>query len=74
VVTAKGYGHFRFRQAFSAGTSPTLSSALARNLASSANGASAAGDGDRLGQLIDDTERRTGSAPPRCPTSPEARS
>lgn len=65
VVQAPGYGLVRFSHTFAAGAT-TLTIALPTNWASTANDASAAGDGANLDGLIDDTEatnwESTGSA------------
>jgi hypothetical protein len=56
VAQAPGYGLFRFTQTFTAGKTATVTVAMPTNWASSAKGASAAGDGTNQGALIDDTE------------------
>ena len=56
VARANGYGHVRTTLTVSAGQLRDLRVNMPLNLASSANGASASGDGTNLGALIDDTE------------------
>jgi hypothetical protein len=67
VVQARGYGEMRIRRTFAAGGSYAVSVPMPTNWASRFQGASAAGDGDRLDDLIDDTEstnwERTGADP-----------
>lgn len=55
VARADGYGHFRFTETLSAG-STTLHVRMPTNWASSAQGASATGAGANLDRLLDDTE------------------
>jgi hypothetical protein len=66
VVRAAGYGHARIRQTLKAGAA-RVTVAMQANWASSAQGATASGDGTRHGALIDDTEatnwERTGAQP-----------
>jgi extracellular elastinolytic metalloproteinase len=66
VATAPGYGHLRFRKTLYGGKQSTLELRFATNYASSAKGATAAGDtsgadaaaqATQLRNLIDDTER-----------------
>jgi hypothetical protein len=56
VTNAPGYGHVRFRQTFRSGQSQTVPIRFATNVASSAQGATATGDGTGQSNLIDDTE------------------
>jgi hypothetical protein len=64
LVTAPGYGFFRFREDLRPGQEETLHFELKRNYASSAAGAVATGDGGAtLPNLIDDTERTQWTAP-----------
>jgi extracellular elastinolytic metalloproteinase len=64
LVTAPGYGFFRFREDLRPGQEETLHFELKRNWASSAAGAVATGDGGAtLPNLIDDTERTQWTAP-----------
>ena len=56
VVRAPGHGVTRVRAEVRPGRTTRLRTELPTNLASSANGASVAGDGVNLGALIDDTE------------------
>jgi extracellular elastinolytic metalloproteinase len=66
TATAPGYGAVRFRASFRPGESRTIDLYFATNWASRHKGAVAAGDGTRLLDLIDDTERtnwHSGGAP-----------
>jgi hypothetical protein len=67
VARANGRGAHRFERDIPAGSDVRLAPELPVNRASAANGASATGDGARLGDLIDDTEgtnwERTGADP-----------
>jgi hypothetical protein len=56
VARANGFGHLRTTLSVSAGELRDLALNMPRNLASSASGATATGDGVNLGALIDDTE------------------
>jgi hypothetical protein len=56
VVRAPGHGVLRLRANVAAGETTRLRAELPTNLASSASGATASGDGVNLGSLIDDTE------------------
>jgi hypothetical protein len=56
VARANGFGHVRTTLTVSAGQRSDLALNMPRNLASSANGATATGDGVNLAALIDDTE------------------
>jgi hypothetical protein len=57
LVRSNGFGHRRVEDVVVSGSGTrTLTVVLPRNLASQASGGSAAGDGTRLGSLIDDTE------------------
>jgi len=56
IVRANGFGAERFRATVRAGKVTTPKLLLGENLASSANGATVAGDGINLGNLIDDHE------------------
>jgi extracellular elastinolytic metalloproteinase len=56
VVRAAGHGVQRVRADVRAGRTTTLRAELPTNLAASANGATASGDGINQGSLIDDTE------------------
>jgi extracellular elastinolytic metalloproteinase len=56
VVRAPGHGLTRLHAMVHAGRTTTLQAELPTNLASSASGATATGDGVNLGSLIDDTE------------------
>ncbi len=56
VVVADGYGSSRFDRTVRSGERATVRPVLHRNLASSAQGATASGDGVNLDKLIDDTE------------------
>ena len=56
VIQAPGHGAFRTRAVVLPGHTTVLDAELPTNLASSANGATATGDGVNLGSLIDDTE------------------
>lgn len=68
IAHAPGYGHVRFRQTVAAGATVPVRIATATNWASISKGGSASGDGDRLDDLIDDTEatnwERTGEPAP----------
>jgi hypothetical protein len=55
TATAPGFGTEKFTQTFH-GKKQNLNVDMARNLASSASGATASGDGVNLGKIIDDTE------------------
>ena len=55
-VVAPGFGHLRTTMTVTAGTTKTVTLALRPNLASSAAGAEATGDGGGLEFLIDDSE------------------
>jgi extracellular elastinolytic metalloproteinase len=57
LVHAPGYGHVRLTRTFTAGQVVTVTVPMRTNWASSNKGAAAFGDGIRLGDLIDDTER-----------------
>ena len=57
VANAPGYGHVRFQLTLTAGESRTVTIPMRTNWASAAQGAVAAGDGNRHQSLIDDTER-----------------
>lgn len=67
VARADGYGHFRFSATVRAGRDDSVEVRMPRNWASAASGATAAGAGVDLGELIDDTEEtnweRTGASP-----------
>jgi extracellular elastinolytic metalloproteinase len=57
TAQAPGYGFVRFRETFRSGGSETIRIEMAQNLASSASGATATGDGGTtVANLIDDTE------------------
>ena len=57
VATAPGYGHVRFRiQDLTPGENRTVTILFPHNIASSASGATASGDGANQANLIDDTE------------------
>jgi hypothetical protein len=56
VIRAPGFGAKRLSATVNAGLTTTLRVHLPTNLASSANGATASGDGTNLASLIDDTE------------------
>jgi extracellular elastinolytic metalloproteinase len=56
LVQAPGHGALRTQVTVRAGRTTRLTMALPTNLASSANGATASGDGVNLASLIDDTE------------------
>jgi extracellular elastinolytic metalloproteinase len=56
VARGDGFGAARLTATFGAGQTRNLRVAMERNLASSANGATASGDGINLAMLIDDTE------------------
>ena len=56
LATAPGYGAVRFTSTITAGQTGTISVPMRRNLASSAAGGSASGDGVNLDRLIDETE------------------
>jgi hypothetical protein len=56
VARANGFGHMRTTLTVSAGQRREFLVDMPRNLASSASGAAATGDGVNLGALIDDTE------------------
>lgn len=56
TVVANGYGSSRFERKVRAGEHTSVRPLLQRNLASGAQGATAAGDGVNLTRLIDDTE------------------
>jgi extracellular elastinolytic metalloproteinase len=56
VARGDGFGTTRFEATFESGQAQDLAVSLARNVASSANGATASGDGINLDKLIDDTE------------------
>ncbi len=60
VVQAKGYGLQRFSASFAGGTSSTQTFRLLPNLASASKDATVAGDGFRLGDVIDDDEATNG--------------
>ncbi|MGI8534938.1 MAG: M36 family metallopeptidase [Mycobacteriales bacterium] len=60
VVQAKGYGLQRFTATFTGGTAPTQTLRLLPNLASGNQGATVAGDGFRLADVIDDDEATNG--------------
>ena len=59
LVRAPGYGLRRFTLKVAAGQTLTQTYALAPNVASKSQGASASGDGTNLDDLIDDTESTT---------------
>ena len=67
VAHAPGYGHVRLTRTFGAGQTVTVALPMRTNWASQAKGATAAGDGTRFADLIDDTEstnwERTAAAP-----------
>ena len=67
VAHAPGYGHVRLTRTFGAGQTVTVALPMRSNWASTAKGATAAGDGIRFADLIDDTEssnwERTGAQP-----------
>jgi hypothetical protein len=56
VAHAPGYGHVRFTRTFSAGQTTTVTINMPTNWASSSKSASASGDGENHGNLVDDTE------------------
>ncbi|MDY7094717.1 MAG: M36 family metallopeptidase [Acidobacteriota bacterium] len=56
LVRADGYGHVRFPYQALSASSSTLTVGMPKNLASTHNGATAAGSGVNLDALIDDTE------------------
>jgi extracellular elastinolytic metalloproteinase len=56
VARGDGFGAARLTASFRAGEAQDLPVQMFRNLASSANGATASGDGINLAKLIDDTE------------------
>jgi extracellular elastinolytic metalloproteinase len=57
VVHAPGYGHVRLTRTFTAGQRVTVTVPMRTNWASRSKGAAAFGDGTRLADLIDDTEK-----------------
>jgi extracellular elastinolytic metalloproteinase len=64
LAQAPGYGFVRFRERFRSGHDETIRIRMPRNLASSASGAVASGDGGTTQpNLIDDTERTQWTAP-----------
>lgn len=67
VARADGYGHFRFQVEVGAGDDRQVEVRMPTNWASAAGGASAAGLGEDLSELIDDTEatnwQRTAAVP-----------
>jgi extracellular elastinolytic metalloproteinase len=56
IAQAPGHGNVRFRARFRPGETRTITVRMPTNWASRHKGAVAAGDGTRLGDLIDDTE------------------
>ena len=56
IAVGPGCGHRKFTQQFRAGRAESLTVNVPRNLASTASGAVASGDGVNLGKLGDDTE------------------
>ncbi len=56
LAVGKGLGHKRFSQVIRPGGSTTVGAVLGANLASSAAGATAVGDGSGAASLIDETE------------------
>lgn len=60
LVQAKGYGLQRFTATYVAGTAPTQTFRLLPNVASASKGATVAGDGFRLADIIDDDEATNG--------------
>ena len=56
IAVGSGWGHHKFTEEFRAGRAQRLNVNLPRNLASTASGAVASGDGVNLGKLADDTE------------------
>ena len=68
VAQADGYGLARFTAASVAGRTTTVTVTMPTNWASSANGATATGDGVELASLIDDTEETSWAALGRQPS------
>lgn len=68
TVQAPGYGVERFTRTFTPNQVATVNFALQTNWASSTKGATAAGDGSPVGNLIDDTEGTTWSRTGAIPT------
>jgi extracellular elastinolytic metalloproteinase len=68
VATAPGYGHVRFRlDDLKPGETRTVTIEFGTNVASSAKGATATGDGTNHGNLIDGTEATNWSSTPATP-------
>ncbi|HEY6415724.1 MAG TPA: M36 family metallopeptidase, partial [Acidimicrobiales bacterium] len=56
IAVGSGWGHHKFTEQFRAGRAQSLNVNLPRNLAATASGAVASGDGINLAQIADETE------------------